>query len=238
MLTDGDVTRLSYFVTAKANSDDVEPITARCWMRSTVGNQRTADLSAGDAVVVTSAVFQGRKPVVNANVSVSVTGSGGVDGGSFHLLDNGAGADLVANDGLYSAYFIPAGQANGEYSFRCRIEGWEPSAHYEEGESSWHTTKVINAAMDSSAVSNTTSPICCGGDAWRSDATANATGNFTREYAVFGAIVVTGLVEGMDTVAPNKVTDLHVAVSEEDAANSVIVSFTAPGNDSTNGKGK
>ena len=50
------------------------------------------------------------------------------DEDSFHLMDNGLGADLVANDGLYSNYFIPPNQKNGDYKFRCKIEGFDGNA--------------------------------------------------------------------------------------------------------------
>ena len=46
----------------------------------------------------------------------------------FSLMDDGAGADLVANDGLYSNYFIPPNQKNGDYKFRCKIEGFDGNA--------------------------------------------------------------------------------------------------------------
>ena len=45
------------------------------------------------------------------------------DADSFLLTDDGAGADLVANDGLYSNYFIPPNQKNGDYKFKCKVAG-------------------------------------------------------------------------------------------------------------------
>ena len=48
-------------------------------------------------------VTQGNRPVRNAEVTVTVEGVGGeADPQTFGLWDNGAGADLIANDGIYS----------------------------------------------------------------------------------------------------------------------------------------
>lgn len=38
------------------------------------------------------------------------------------LSDNGAGADLVAHDGLYSGFFVPPNQKSGTYNFKCRMQ--------------------------------------------------------------------------------------------------------------------
>ena len=37
------------------------------------------------------------------------------------LLDNGSGADLIANDGIYSRYFIKYDGQDGDYTLRCQV---------------------------------------------------------------------------------------------------------------------
>jgi len=38
------------------------------------------------------------------------------------LLDNGSGADVIGNDGIYSRYFIKYGAgATGDYTLRCQV---------------------------------------------------------------------------------------------------------------------
>ena len=37
------------------------------------------------------------------------------------LLDNGSGADLIANDGIYSRYFIKYDGQAGDYTLRCQV---------------------------------------------------------------------------------------------------------------------
>ena len=65
------------------------------------------------------------------------------DENSFHLEDNGLGADLVANDGLYANYFVPPGQRNGDYKFRCKVKGTDGNGTSEA------VTQVIEELMHS-----------------------------------------------------------------------------------------
>ena len=39
------------------------------------------------------------------------------------MSDNGAGSDLIANDGIYSKYFTRYDGFNGRYTFRCQVKG-------------------------------------------------------------------------------------------------------------------
>ena len=65
------------------------------------------------------------------------------DADSFYLRDDGAGSDLVANDGLYSNYFIPPNQKNGDYKFKCKVEGSDGNGTSEA------VTEVIQELMHS-----------------------------------------------------------------------------------------
>ena len=77
--------------------------------------------------------------------------------------------------------------------------------------------------------------LCCGSNALRGDTLFAPTGNFSRDREL-GTTRVVGLVEGEDNIAPNKITDLVVEVSED--GGSIEISFTAPGDDATFGKGR
>lgn len=79
-----------------------------------------------------------------------------------------------------------------------------------------------------------TAPLCCGSETLRSDMVKNDTGKFSRDWEL-GFITITGLTEGEDHIAPNKVIDLVADVS--DRADSILLNFTSPGNDATNGRG-
>ena len=52
-----------------------------------------------------SQVTQGNRPVKKAEVTATIEGVGG-NSHTFELWDNGAGADLIANDGVYSRFFF------------------------------------------------------------------------------------------------------------------------------------
>ena len=57
-----------------------------------------------NATSIFSQVTQGNRPVKNAEVTATIEGVGG-DSFTIPLWDNGAGADLIANDGVYSRFF-------------------------------------------------------------------------------------------------------------------------------------
>jgi len=37
------------------------------------------------------------------------------------LFDNGSGSDLIANDGIYSRFFVKYDGKNGDYTLRCQV---------------------------------------------------------------------------------------------------------------------
>ena len=80
-----------------------------------------------------------------------------------------------------------------------------------------------------------TAPLCCGSNSLRGDTVFVPTGNFSRDREL-GTTRIVGLVEGEDNIAPNKITDLVAEVSED--GDSIEISFTAPGDDATFGKGR
>ena len=183
------------------------------------------------------------------------------DADSFLLTDDGAGADLVANDGLYSNYFVPPNQKNGDYKFKCKVAGSDGNGTSEAVtqviEELMHTEGEVNMNMNISQHSYEDKPanlkliksvlmqnersmnsngavLCCGSNTLRGDTVFAPTGNFSRDREL-GTTSVVGLVEGEDNIAPNKITDLVAEVSEK--GDSIEISFTAPGDDATFGKG-
>ncbi|CAM1298827.1 Uncharacterised protein g2230 [Pycnogonum litorale] len=72
------------------------------------------DLSVKNFIKVYGLVQYGDDPVINANVHVVITTPTGSQD-TIKLYDNGAGADSVKDDGIYSAYFINF-KANNRYS--------------------------------------------------------------------------------------------------------------------------
>ena len=85
------------------------------------------------------------------------------------------------------------------------------------------------------SINSNAAVLCCGSNSVRGDTVFAPTGNFSRDREL-GTTRVVGLVEGEDNIAPNKITDLIAEVSEK--GDSIQISFTAPGDDATFGKGK
>lgn len=77
-------------------------------------------LALGNTAVLVAAVFDGKTPVVGANVLVTIQPEAGSPI-TLTLLDNGHNADTLAGDGLYSAEFIPA--SPGKYVAVSKIDG-------------------------------------------------------------------------------------------------------------------
>ena len=99
------------------------------------------------------------------------------------------------------------------------------------GETNVKPIKMLQNERDMEASS---AVLCCGSDALRGDTAFAPTGNFSRDREL-GTTRVVGLVEGKDLIAPSKITDLAAQVSEKGDA--IEISFTAPGDDLTFGKG-
>ncbi|XP_022080609.1 epithelial chloride channel protein-like [Acanthaster planci] len=81
-------------------SDDVEPIIVTSELSDSI-----AAFASGEPLVAYAEVRQGFSPMIYANVWATIERPGGYDPIKMQLLDNGAGADVTKNDGVYSRYF-------------------------------------------------------------------------------------------------------------------------------------
>ena len=188
-------------VTLKVQSKAPEgsnPLTSRCW--TSMGG-RDVDLVAKDKVVVLAEVRQGQSPVVGARVLALVDRDDGQDPVKLVLLDNGAGADRVAGDGLYAGFFTQYVQsdADARYSLRCSVEGTE--------DSSTHGGSPGSRSLPSRPSEE--NPLCCGSTALREDSILTPTGAFTRSQ-VGGLISVLPTGDISNIYPPGKITDLRL----------------------------
>ncbi|KAI1892000.1 hypothetical protein AGOR_G00149490 [Albula goreensis] len=104
---------LTMMVTSRASSADVAPVMVKAHM-----SQQPSDGSK--PMVVFAEVSQKGLPVTMANVEATIVSSDGVKT-ELQLLDNGAGADVEKNDGIYSRWFI--NMTNGKYSLKVKVKG-------------------------------------------------------------------------------------------------------------------
>ncbi|XP_070642274.1 calcium-activated chloride channel regulator 1 isoform X2 [Bos indicus] len=104
---------LTVTVTTRARSPTTPPVTATAHM-----SQNTAHYPS--PVIVYAQVSQGFLPVLGINVTAIIETEDGHQV-TLELWDNGAGADTVKNDGIYSRYFTDY-RGNGRYSLKVHAE--------------------------------------------------------------------------------------------------------------------
>lgn len=75
-----------------------------------------------NATSIFSQVTQGNRPVKNAEVTATIEGVD-ADPLTIPLWDNGAGADLIANDGVYSRFFY-ATENDTFYTVSCHARSY------------------------------------------------------------------------------------------------------------------
>ncbi|XP_022081155.1 epithelial chloride channel protein-like [Acanthaster planci] len=97
-------------------SDNVEPIV----VTSELSGSITA-FEKGEPLVAYAEVRQGFSPMIYANVTATIERPGGYDPVTVQLLDNGAGADITKNDGVYSRYFTEF-TGIGYYGIRINVD--------------------------------------------------------------------------------------------------------------------
>ncbi|XP_066450835.1 calcium-activated chloride channel regulator 1-like [Eleutherodactylus coqui] len=100
-------------VNSKASDANVPPIVVNAHM-----SQDTNQYP--NPMVIYASVSQGLIPVSGAKVTAIIEPLSGPTM-TLELLDNGAGPDLIKNDGIYSRYFMQF-SANGRYNLKVRVE--------------------------------------------------------------------------------------------------------------------
>ncbi|XP_049275849.1 calcium-activated chloride channel regulator 1 [Rhipicephalus sanguineus] len=106
-------------VTSLARDPAEEPVLARAFLK------RTEVSSAAEAAIYAE-VTKGAYVVLHAMVTATVVRPSKGDQIEIELFDNGLGADVTANDGIYSAYFTQF-EGTGRYSVSARVIGGSDS---------------------------------------------------------------------------------------------------------------
>ena len=92
------------------------------WVSS---DEMTDVVKPNQPLSIFASVTRGNSPVLNAKVTAVMEvlmKNGTIEKYSpIELYDNGNGADLVANDGLYSRYFTQFDGVNGRYTLKCQV---------------------------------------------------------------------------------------------------------------------
>ncbi|XP_053549661.1 calcium-activated chloride channel regulator 1-like [Bombina bombina] len=198
-------------VNSKAADVNVPPITVNAHMNRDT-NQYPSPM------VVYASVSQGLLPVRGAKVTATiepVTGSAV----TLELLDNGAGADIVKNDGVYSRYFTEFTD-NGRYNLKVRAESKQNRSRlaFPMSRALYVPGYVENGVVDM----NPPKPVISDNDI------ALDLGAFSRT-ASGGSFVVSAVPPGPqpDIYKPEKITDLTAKINES----TIVLSWTATGDD-------
>ena len=195
------------------------------------------DVSFPQLIVITASLMKGTRPVVDAVVTAIVTRPGAPPT-HIHLQDNGAGADLMPFDGLYSATFTQF-TVDGYYSVRVvanQNNQNKPNFTLNEDFNNMMAAKQARLGFryvaddlppDYSNIIRVPEP--------KSGENGDLLPAFQR-IQVPGTFKVKNLpLSEVDVFPPSRIVDL---VGQVTLNNEVQLSWTAPGGDLDNGQGK
>uniref|UniRef100_A0A670IIQ7 Calcium-activated chloride channel regulator 1-like n=1 Tax=Podarcis muralis TaxID=64176 RepID=A0A670IIQ7_PODMU len=178
-----------------------------------------------DPLVIHAEVSQGFLPVTGAKVIATIEADNGaaVD---LELLDNGAGADIIKDDGIYSRYFTSF-KVNGRHNLKVRVQG--------QGKTGRRIRRQSQAFFAPGFVNNGVINMNPPKPEVRDDDIEVDVGNFSR-VASGGSFVMSGVPPGSskkDVFPPCRITDLEIKPLGD---YQFLLSWTAPGNDYDEGK--
>ncbi|XP_027958292.1 calcium-activated chloride channel regulator 2 isoform X2 [Eumetopias jubatus] len=203
---------LKVTVTSRASSSAMPPATVEAFVERD-------STHFPQPVMIYANVRKGIYPILNATVTATIEPEA-ADPIALDLFDNGAGADIIKNDGIYSRYFFSFA-VNGRYSLKVHVSH-SPSisglAYSIPGSRAMYVPGYIangNIQMNAPRKS-----------AGRSE--EEPKWGFSR-VSSGGSFSVLGVPAGPhpDVFPPCKITDLHAVKVEEE----VTLFWTAPGED-------
>ncbi|XP_063796032.1 calcium-activated chloride channel regulator 1-like [Pseudophryne corroboree] len=200
---------LGLTVNSRASDPNVPPIVVQTFMN--------ADTSSFPSpMIVYAVVTQGFSPVLGVKVTAIIEPQSGKIR-TMQLLDNGSGADILKNDGIYSKYFTDF-SGNGRYNLKVRVEsqGQGRNLGLPKNQAIYLPGFVENGTI----VSNPPRPKITIDDL--------NVGSFTRT-ASGEAFIVSNVPSGSlpDVFKPAKVTDLSAIIQ----AQQIVLFWTATGDD-------
>ncbi|XP_054996289.1 calcium-activated chloride channel regulator 4-like [Sorex araneus] len=209
---------LTITVNSQAANPSVPPITVNAKM-----NQDTNKFP--NPMVVYTEVLQGFAPILGASVTAIIESS--QETTILELLDNGAGADSIKNDGVYSRYFMNY-KDNGRYNLKVRVHGGataKRSLRHPPNTAAFVPGWVVNGEIQGTPPRPETDK----------EIKTNVE-NFSR-MAAGGAFVLEGVPSSFnrsptDYFPPSQITDLEATRD----GNMITLTWTAPGDDLDIGK--
>ncbi|KAI2656094.1 Calcium-activated chloride channel regulator 1 [Labeo rohita] len=208
------VQALTVTATSHAARADVPPIFVKTRM-----NQKFSD--GTKPMIVFAEVSQNYKPVINAEVWATLEPESG-PAQTLQLLDNGAGADAFKDDGVYSRYVTK--MENGRSSLKVKVKNQNGQASFtlqKRGGAPYVPGYVVDGVVEM----NPSKPLV------------------SAESPIIGSFSRTATGESFEVILksttppnfpPNRITDLNAEIQN----NTVLLSWTAPGEDLDHGTAK
>ncbi|KAJ8408518.1 hypothetical protein AAFF_G00259320 [Aldrovandia affinis] len=213
--SDGDPTRQVIQLESSGNKTD-----PKAWFNGTVSVDKTAHMNqqhsdGSKPMLVYAEVSQKGIPVTLADVWATIESSAGGKH-ELQLLDNGAGADVLRHDGIYSRYFT--GLKDGKFSLKVKVKNQEGKAR-PAIQSHSRALYIPGYVVNGNVEPNPPKPPV------NEDDLHVDVGSFTRT-AIGESFIVT-LTPGKPppTFPPNRITDLSASIVKDQ----VLLIWTAPG---------
>ncbi|XP_067220894.1 calcium-activated chloride channel regulator 1-like isoform X1 [Chanodichthys erythropterus] len=205
---------LTVTATSQAARADVPPIVVKAHM-----NQQFSD--GTKPLIVFAEVSQNYMSVIKTEVWATLLSESG-SAQQLRLLDNGAGADAFKDDGIYSRYFTQ--MKKGRSSLKVRVKNLDGQARFtiqKRGGAPYVPGYVVNGVVELNPPKPPVSE------------ESLAVGRFTRT-ATGESFEVAFTGSTPPNFPPNRITDLSAEIQED----SVLLSWTAPGEDLDQGTAK
>lgn len=204
---------LGLTVNSRAANPNEAPIIAETYMNTDAG-------SFPAPMIVYATVTKGLAPVLGAKVTAYIEPQNGKVV-TLPLLDNGAGADIIKDDGIYSRFFTDF-SGNGRYNLKVRVDSQEKDS--KAGAAKSGALYLPGYVENGTLFTNPPKPKVTIEDL--------NLGNFSRT-ASGGAFVVSNVPSGPlpDVFKPTKISDLTAAI----AGLQVTLYWTATGDDADKG---
>ncbi|XP_075038534.1 calcium-activated chloride channel regulator 1-like [Mixophyes fleayi] len=204
---------LGITVNSRAANSNVPPIVAETFMNAVKS-------SYPSPMIVYATVTQGLAPLLGVRVTAFIESQNGKVI-TLQLLDNGAGADIFKNDGIYSRYYTDF-NGNGRYNLKVHVENQDKNvqAAIPRGRALYLPGYVEKGTI----ISNPPRP--------KVTSDNQNLGKFSRRSSG-GAFIVSNVPDILtDVYKPCKITDLSALIKDQQ----VILSWTATGDDLDKGK--
>ncbi|EPQ19658.1 Epithelial chloride channel protein [Myotis brandtii] len=211
---------LTVTVTTRARSPTTLPVIATAHMSGNTAHYPSP-------MIVYARVSQGFLPVLGINVTATIETEDGHQA-ILELWDNGAGADTVKNDGIYSRYFTDY-HGNGRYSLKVHAQARKNKARL-------NLRRQNRALYIPGYIENGTIILNPPRPEDKDDMEEAEVDDFSR-LTSGGSITVSGVPPSVDLTQvfpPSKITDLEAKFKEDH----IQLSWTAPGNVLDKGKAK